>query len=395
MSKPIKPIQVSASTLVNALGVGKESTVDAMFNSHSGLRNSNYPGMNFNTFLGLVDEVENIELEDELVMFSCRNNRLAKLALDSDNFREEVDIAITKYGKSRVGVFLGTSTSGIAETENVYIGRDEKTGKLPDINMLYTDNTSSVQRYVCRSLGVTGVSMVISTACSSSAKVFASAYRSMEAGFCDAAVVGGVDSLCLTTLYGFNSLQLISEDICQPWDKERKGINIGEAAGFVLLEKSSNSSGIHLTGYGESSDAYHISSPHPEGVGGKMAMEYALSSAGIGAPDIDYVNLHGTATPSNDRSESRGLQSVFGSEVICSSTKGMTGHTLGAAGINEAIICTLALENSIIPANVNLNKIDDQLPIQVTTKSMKRTLNHVMSNSFGFGGSNCSLIFTC
>jgi 3-oxoacyl-[acyl-carrier-protein] synthase-1 len=140
--------------------------------------------------------------------------------------------------------------------------------------------------------------MVISTACSSSAKVFASAYRSIEAGFCDSAVVGGVDSLCLTTLYGFNALQLISRDICQPWDKERNGINIGEAAGFVLLEKSNNNSGIQLTGYGESSDAYHISSPHPEGKGGKMAMEFALSAAGICASDIDYVNLHGTATPS-------------------------------------------------------------------------------------------------
>jgi len=162
-----------------------------------------------------------------------------------------------------------------------------------------------------------------------------------------------------------------------------------------LLEKSSDKSGVHLTGYGESSDAYHISSPHPEGAGGKVAMECALSAAGIHASDIDYVNLHGTATPSNDYSESRGLHSVFGSEIICSSTKGMTGHTLGAAGINEAIICTLALENSIIPANVNLKNVDNQLPIQVVTKSMKRTLTHVMSNSFGFGGSNCSLIFSC
>ena len=237
--------------------------------------------------------------------------------------------------------------------------------------------------------------MTISTACSSSAKVFASAYRSIESGFCDAAIVGGVDSLCLTTLYGFNSLQLISEDICRPWDKQRNGINIGEAAGFMLLERSNECKGVCLTGYGESSDAYHISSPHPEGDGGKMAMESALSAAGVKASDIDYVNLHGTATPSNDQSESRGLYSIFGDEIACSSTKGMTGHTLGAAGINEAIICMLSLENSIIPANVNLNSIDDQLPIQVVTKSVKKTLKHVMSNSFGFGGSNCSLIFSC
>jgi len=395
MNKTIKPLKISASTLVNALGAGKIHTVNAMFSGLSGLRNTQYSGMNFNTFLGRVDKVENVELEEVLIKFDCRNNKLAKLALDTDNFREEVDKAIAKYGKNRIGIFLGTSTSGISETENAYIGRNKKTGKLLNMNMLYTDNTSSVQRYVCRSLGLTGVSMVISTACSSSAKVFASAYRHIEAGFCDSAIVGGVDSLCLTTLYGFNSLQLISADICRPWDKERKGINIGEAAGFVLLEKTDNHHGIQLTGYGESSDAYHISSPHPEGKGGKMAMECALSVAGIRATDIDYVNLHGTATPSNDYSESRGLQSVFGSEVMCSSTKGMTGHTLGAAGINEAIICTLALENSIIPANINLHTIDDQLPVRVVTKSIKKTLSHAMSNSFGFGGSNCSLIFSC
>ncbi|CAC9600264.1 3-oxoacyl-[ACP] synthase (EC 2.3.1.41) FabV like [uncultured Gammaproteobacteria bacterium] len=395
MNKTIDSLQVTASTLVNALGNGKRFTLDAMFNGSSGLRNASYPEMNFNTFLGLVDKVEDVELENHLTKFSCRNNKLAKLALDVDNFRDEIDRAINKYGKNRIGVFIGTSTSGITETENAYIGRDKDTGKLPNIDMLYTDNTSSVQRYVCRSLGLTGVGMVISTACSSSAKVFASAHRYIATGLCDAVVVGGVDSICLTTLYGFNSLQLISEDICRPWDKNRQGINIGEAAGFMLLEKSANNNYIHLTGYGESSDAHHISSPHPEGVGGKIAIKKALTSSGINPSDVDYINLHGTATLSNDYSESKGLSSVFNSEIICSSTKGMTGHTLGAAGINEAIICTLALENSIIPANINLHTIDDNLPIRVPTKCIKQSLNHVMSNSFGFGGSNCSLIFSC
>ncbi|CAC9645865.1 3-oxoacyl-[ACP] synthase (EC 2.3.1.41) FabV like [uncultured Gammaproteobacteria bacterium] len=395
MNKTIDSLQVTASTLVNALGNGKRFTLDAMFDGSSGLRNSSYPEMNFNTFLGLVDKVEDVELEDHLAKFSCRNNKLAKLALDVDNFRDEVDRAVNKYGKNRIGVFIGTSTSGIAETENAYIGRDKNTGKLLNIDMLYTNNTGSVQRYVCRSLGLTGVGMVISTACSSSAKVFASAHRYITAGLCDAVIVGGVDSLCLTTLYGFNSLQLISQDICRPWDKNRQGINIGEAAGFMLLEKSNNNNCIHLTGYGESSDAHHISSPHPEGVGGKIAIEKALVSSGIKPSDVDYINLHGTATLSNDYSESKGLSSVFNPEIMCSSTKGMTGHTLGAAGINEAIICTLALENSIIPANINLRTIDDNLPIRVPTKCIKQSLNHVMSNSFGFGGSNCSLIFSC
>jgi 3-oxoacyl-[acyl-carrier-protein] synthase-1 len=169
-----------------------------------------------------------------------------------------------------------------------------------------------------------------------------------------ASLIPAAPKVCpvIPLVYGFNSLQLISEDIFRPWDKNRQGINIGEAAGFMLLEKSDNNNYIHLTGYGESSDAHHISSPHPEGVGGKIAIKKALTSSGINPSDVDYINLHGTATLSNDYSESKGLSSVFNSEIICSSTKGMTGHTLGAAGINEAIICTLALENSIIPANI-------------------------------------------
>ena len=259
--------------------------------------------------------------------------------------------------------------------------------------MLHTHNPASVQNYIQYSLGLDGAGLTISTACSSSAKVFATAHRYLETGLCDAAIVGGVDSLCLSTLYGFNSLQLISPDPCRPWDADRKGINIGEAAGFMLLERFSESNdGIKFKGYGESSDAYHMSTPHPEGIGSKSAMTSALMRSGLEVTDIGYVNLHGTATPSNDYAEAQALYNMF-SSVPCSSTKGITGHTLGAAGITEAIICSLVLEHDLVPANVHLRNPDPELPIEVLQTTIDLSVDNVMSNSFGFGGSNCSLVF--
>jgi 3-oxoacyl-[acyl-carrier-protein] synthase-1 len=361
----------------------------------SGLQPGEFPGLNFSTWLGKVDAVEAVELEPTLQRFTCRNNKLAKLALDSDNFREAVDQLISKYGSDRIGVFVGTTTSGKAETEIAYMHRDENDGSLPaSLDILHTHNPASAQNYIQHSLGLDGAGLTISTACSSSAKVFATAHRFMQTGFCDAAIVGGVDSLCLSTLYGFNSLQLMSPDPCRPWDIDRNGISIGEAAGFMLLEKYSESStGVKFKGYGESSDAYHMSTPHPEGIGSKSAMTSALLRSGLGVSEIDYVNLHGTATPSNDYAEARAIHSLFSNKVSCSSTKGITGHTLGAAGITEAIICSLVLEQGFVPENVYLSNPDPELPIEVLKSPIDLAVNNVMSNSFGFGGSNCSLVF--
>lgn len=340
-------------------------------------------------------DADHYALEPSLEAFSCRNNQLAKLALDTDNFRESVNTAIKKYGASRIGVFLGSSTSGSGETEIAYTKRDEN-GDLPaDYNFMHTHNFTSLLDYTQQSLGITGVGQVISTACSSSAKVFAAAHRHIEAGFCDAAIVGGVDTLTQISLYGFNSLQLTSTEPCRPCDESRDGINIGEAAGYALLEtKAHSASDIILEGYGESSDAYHMSTPHPEGQGAANAMKQALENAALKIEDIDYINMHGTATPSNDAAEDKGITSVFGTQTPCSSTKGWTGHTLGAAGITEALICMLVLENQFLPTNLNLKTIDPALSINVLSDNTKpeKTIKHVISNSFGFGGSNCSLI---
>ena len=396
---PISPLFITASSMVNALGRGKAATLSALETNQSGLRLSDgldFCRLDFTTWLGRVDGIDDYRLEDHLSVFDCRNNQLAKLALDIDGFRQAIETAVSKYGADRIGVFLGSSTSGSEETEKAYLKRDEN-GDLPaDYDFMHTHNFTSLLDYTQQSLGLTGVGHVISTACSSSAKVFAAAHRHIEAGFCDAAVVGGVDTLTMVSLYGFHSLQLTSTEPCRPCDEKRDGISIGEAAGFALLEKQPNDeSKVLLKGYGESSDAYHMSSPHPEGRGAANAMQQALDSSALNKSDIDYINLHGTATPANDAAEDKAIISTMGTDIPCSSTKGWTGHTLGAAGITEALICALVLENQFLPTNQNLETLDPAISMQVLTESRKpeKEIRNVMSNSFGFGGSNCSLIF--
>jgi 3-oxoacyl-[acyl-carrier-protein] synthase-1 len=349
------------------------------------------------TFVGEVTGVDAVTLPDALAAFDCRNNRLALLGLMQDGFAEAVAAASQKYGAQRIGVFIGTSTSGILQTELAYRRLDPSTGAFPpDFSYRTTHNTFSVADFTRHVLALAGPAVVVSSACSSSAKVFASARRMMAAGLIDAAVVGGVDSLCLTTLYGFNSLGLTSTRACRPFDVERDGISIGEAAAFALLEpvpEHLNKDAVLLLGIGESSDAHHMSSPHPEGLGARMAMQDALATAGLDAADIDYINLHGTATPSNDAAETRAVAALFGSATPCSSTKGATGHTLGAAGGLEAVICALVLQHGLLPAGLNTRQLDPALPLNYLLHNREQAVRRVLSNSFGFGGTNCSLIF--
>jgi 3-oxoacyl-[acyl-carrier-protein] synthase-1 len=291
-------------------------------------------------------------------------------------------------------VFMGTSTSGILETELAYRRRDPATGALPpDFRYAGTHSTASLGEFVRRYLGLEGPAYVVSAACASSAKVFGNAVRMIAAGVCDAAVVGGVDSLCLTTLYGFHSLELTSRQPCRPYDAGRDGISLGEGAGFALIEKPQAArSCVQLLGVGESSDAHHMSTPHPEGLGARLAMRRALDAAGIAPADIDYINLHGTATRTNDASEDVAVCGVFGPATPVSSTKGATGHLLGAAGITEAIVCALALEHGLIPGSANTERVDPVLECAYQIMPRTAALKRVLSNSFGFGGSNCSLV---
>ena len=393
----MQPLAINAGTLTTALGAGCAATLSALQAQRSGLAPVQFEAVPLATWTGEVAGVDAITLPAHLADFDCRNNRLAWLGLQQDGFIDAVAAARLRWGASRVGVFLGTSTSGLLQTETAYRQRAQD-GALPaDFIYATTQNTYSLTAFVAAVLDLQGPAWVVSTACSSSAKVFGTAARLIAAGLIDAAVVGGVDSLCLTTLYGFHSLELLSADICRPFDAARKGLSIGEAAAFALVERD----GEHgrappqgwLLGVGESNDGYHMSTPHPQGAGAIAAMRGALADARLDASEIDYINLHGTATPSNDAAEARAVAQVFGPAVACSSTKGATGHTLGAAGGVEAIIALLAMRHSLLPAGLNVQHRDANLQVNYLRENRHAPVRRVASNSFGFGGSNAVLVF--
>lgn len=391
------PLTLSAFTAVNALGRGKVAVAEALHAARSGLRPCTFEGVTLETWVGEVPGVGGMTVVDRLAEFDCRNNRLAQLALDTDGFAERVALARERYGAARVAVVMGTSTSGMLETENAYRQRDASTGKLSaSFRLATTHNLYSLADFTRRYLNVEGPSVTLSTACSSSAKVFVAAARLLAAGLADAVVVGGVDSLCRNTLFGFASLDLVGREPCRPCDAERGGISIGEAAGFALLERAeavTAHSGVALLGYGESSDAYHMSTPHPEGTGAALSMARALTSAGLTPEAIDYINMHGTASQANDAMEDKAITSVFGTRTPASSTKGWTGHALGAAGITEAVISALCIQNGLLPGCLNARRIDPAFTSRILLGNESGRVARVLSNSFGFGGSNASLIF--
>ncbi len=389
------PLAITEFTLSNALGFGKAATLDALRQQRSGLIPCSFLDVALDTYIGRVADLEQRPVTPRLAAFDCRNNRLAQAALQQDAFEAAVDTAKLRYGAHRVAVIVGTSTSGILSTELAFRARDPETGALlAPVHYRETHELSSSAEFVRQYLQLSGPVLAISTACSSSAKVFASAWRMLQADLCDAVVVGGVDSLCLTTLYGFSSLELVAAEPCRPADQNRGGISIGEAAGFALLERIQNAPEVSLglLGYGESVDAYHMSTPHPEGLGAALAMQRALDRAGLVAGDIDYINLHGTASRSNDSAEDHAVSRLFGRQTPCSSTKGWTGHTLGAAGITEALIGLLCIEHSLIPASLNTRQIDPTFMSRITLEPLSQPVRRVLSNSCGFGGNNASLI---
>jgi len=395
-------LRVTACTLTSALGPGLAAHQIALTTERTGLRKHAFDTCHIDCWIGEVKGLE-AALPASFKQFECRNQRLAWLGLQQDGFMEAAMRLRERYDARRIGVFMGTSTAGIHSAELAYrewrAGGGDVNSALPDwFDYQRTQNLYSIADFIQHALNVSGHSLVISTACSSSAKVFAAAYRSMQMGLCDAAIVGGVDSLCLTTLYGFNSLQLISSDMCRPADANRRGISIGEAAGFAIVEKADAQTDQHalpfaLLGYGESGDAHHMSSPDPQGAGAASSMRAALARASVQSEDVDYINLHGTGTMANDAAEDKGVVTVFGTDTPCSSTKGWTGHTLGAAGIMEAGISMLCIKHGFTPRSLNTQSKDPQLQANVLMATGHRAVKKVLSNSFGFGGSNCSLLF--
>src|SRR5687768_257253 len=389
----MKPAAITGYSIVNSLGAGRGAVREALKSRRSGLRPCDFETVDLETYIGRVPELDDTRVREDLAVYDCRNNRLAQLALERDGFADAVAAAREKYGTGRIGVFMGTSTSGQLHAELAYRRRDSETGALPaDFAYATTQNNFALATFVQRYLALTGPALAVSSACSSSAKVFGNAARMIAAGVCDAAVVGGVDSLCLTTLYGFNSLELLSRGPCRPFDVRRDGISIGEGAGFALLERSGAADDPLLLGVGESSDAHHMSTPHPEGLGAKLAMERALAAAGLEPDDIEYINLHGTASKTNDAAEDKAVCAVFGRATPVSSTKGSTGHLLGAAGITEALISLIAIEDGLMPGSMHTRIVDAEMQSNYLLDNLDARASTVLTNSFGFGGSNCSLV---
>ena len=344
--------------------------------------------------LGRVDtslpSVEHLPLHER-----SRNNRLALAALAQ--IRPEVDAAIDRFGADRVGILIGTSTSGIAESEAA-LREHAVTGALPAHFHYGQQELGSPASMLAATLGVTGPAYVHSSACASSSKAMASAARLIRMGVVDAVLTGGVDSLCAFTVAGFASLESVSAARCNPLSANRNGINIGEGAALFLMSREP--AAVSLRGWGESSDGHHMSAPDPAGNGARLAIESALSRAGVGAQQIDYVNLHGTATVQNDAMESRVIHALFGDAVPVSSTKPFTGHALGAAGAIEAGLCWLAMQDDNaegrLPPHLWDGASDPELPVLYAAEIGARTgrpLRWTLSNSFAFGGANAALVF--
>lgn len=324
-----------------------------------------------------------------------RNNALALAALAQ--IRPAVDAAVARYGAARVGVIIGTSTSGVGATETALAAYLD-TDALPEDFHYGQQEMVSPAAFLARELGTQGPAYVHSSACSSSAKAMASAARLIRMGLVDAVVTGGVDTLCRFTVAGFSALESVSDIQCNPLGASRKGINLGEGAALFLMTREP--AAVALCGWGESSDGHHMSAPDPQGGGARIAMREALRRAGIGAHDVDYINLHGTATVQNDAMESRAVAELFGHGVAVSSTKPFTGHTLGAAGAVEAAFCWLAMQDDNLdgklPPHLWDGEADPALPVlnvAAPGARLGRPIRYALSNSFAFGGSNATLVF--
>ncbi|WP_298140022.1 beta-ketoacyl-ACP synthase [Acidiferrobacter sp.] len=346
--------------------------------------------------VGRVAGLEGVGLPGALARYDCRNNRLVQYALEADGFASAVAAAVRTLGAEGIGVVIGTSTSGIAATEAAYRSpRFAEHSVLPaDFPYRETHNVFSCGDFTRRLLGVRGPALVVSTACSSSAKAFATAARLIASGVCRAVVVGGVDSLCDTTLYGFHALNLLARGDPRPFGADRDGIGIGEAAGFALLGPADlfgKDAPLRLAAAGESADAYHMTAPHPEARGAVMALAGALAGAGWRPETVDYVHLHGTGTAHNDAAEDLALTTVGLAAVPASSTKGAIGHTLGAAGICGVVFAALAMEENLLPGTANTRVPDPRFRSRLLLSGESGSIRRALVNTFGFGGSNCCL----
>ncbi len=373
---------ITGATIANCLGADHATVVDRAFAGADGFSPATaYCEFPFTTTLGVM------AIEETM--------RLTGVALPSARALEPaVRAAIGRWGADRVAYLFASSTGGLEETERTLAPNP----RMPATNVYSYANhgIDATSDRIAEMLGATGVRMSVSTACSSSFKALASAARLIDAGLADAAVVGSADSLCRTTIYGFHSLGLLAPTPTAPFSQHRAGITLGEGSAFIVLERETSATQAHalawLAGLGSASDAFHHTSPHPEGLGGQLAMRQALERAQLSPNAIGMVSAHGTGTKLNDAAEALAIARVFERHVPVTATKSLTGHTLGSAGLTALVLALESLRRQEIPASLRANPIDGALDLAVVTERTTAPLEHVLINAFGFGGSNASAV---
>jgi 3-oxoacyl-[acyl-carrier-protein] synthase I len=377
---------ITAYALCNALGSDTPEVLATLRRGQTGLRPCPL-AVPFEAVCGALPDSLGA-LPSELTQFDSRQARILVSLLRE--LEHSLEGARQRWGAARIGIALGTSTAGIAETERAY-SEFKRSGHLPAGYDFSRQHMPEAMTTIVRSVtGFSGPGVVVSTACSSSAKVFGVARRWLTSGVCDAVLVGGIDTLCQITLRGFRSLELLASQPCRPFAVDRAGLNIGEGGALLLLERNGEGPAL-LLGVGETSDAYHMTAPQPEGLGAIAAMSEALRQAHLEPEDIDQINAHGTATRLNDAVEGAAIARLFGDRVPVVSTKGYTGHMLGAAGATEAAFSVASIEHGFIPESLGSDRPDPALQIQIAHQRIDRPVRAVLSNSFAFGGSNTTL----
>lgn len=385
------PLAITAYGLCCGLGRNTEEVVAELSAGRRGLR-----GVPFDVPFAAITGTVPGDLPALPGPYASTDSRSARLtALAYPSVSAEVDRCRARWGSERVAMVMGTSTGGIDRTESAHAAwwaAGAGDAPLPaDYDYASQHPFHAFTDLLAKLSGIAGPRYVVSTACSSSAKVFSSARRLIELGVADAVLVGGVDALCHTTVRGFHSLGVMADEPCRPFGRNRPGMNVGEAAAFLLVEREGEPRA-WLRGVGESSDAYHMSSPEPSGRGAAAAMNDALEEAGVSPSQIDYVNAHGTGTQHNDAAESAAIGSLLGPDVPVVSTKAYTGHTLGACGAVEAIFCIVALEQGFIPAALGAHPVDDGIDLFLPKERTELPVRFALSNAFAFGGNNCSVL---
>ena len=393
------PVALAASSAVTAAGVGLAALAAALTAGQTALRPNSFTQQPLDCYVGQVAEISGMAWPVHWAAWDSRATRLAWLALQSDGMLQAVKDACRRHGAERVGLVIGTSASTIGSSEMAYRQLADDGGFPEPLRHEALHSLHAVTEFVQQAAGIQGPGLTVSTACSSSAKAFAVAQRWLALGLVDAVLVGGVDALCDSVVFGFEALRLVARQACTPFGAGRSGISVGEAAAFVLLNREREPGSITLVGYGEASDAHHMSSPHPQGLGAELALDAALARAGVAAADVQYLQLHGTGTPLNDAVEACLVARRYPSTVHASAIKGCVGHTMGAAGILGVLACGLALQSGLRAGTVGVGKpeqIDPSLPgafaSQLHVSAQHAPTRLAASHAFGFGGNNAVIL---